>query len=151
MPSRPRRGRGRAGQRLLPGLLAAAPLAMLGSPAAAKEPRDPAPEIALDLTLQPTVRWTGCEGGNAPTPPMGWNSYNAFNLDIDKAKVLASAELILASGLAAKGHRYIDLDEGWWGGATPMAAWWCARRNSRPRSKPMAPPASARSPIASTP
>jgi alpha-galactosidase len=67
----------------------------------------------------------------AQTPPMGWNSWNAFGADIDETKLMASARLLVDSGLAAKGYRYVDIDDGWWpNGACPMAACWCARRPS---------------------
>lgn len=68
-------------------------------------PRDP---------LAPTGRWSANTDGRAPTPPMGWNSWNAFATDVDEEKVLASAQKIVDTGLAAKGYRYINLDEGWW-------------------------------------
>jgi len=74
----------------------------------------PAPSSVWADELDPTGQWTAYEGGNAALPPMGWNSWNAFALDIDEEKILGSAETIVASGLAAKGYRYIDLDEGWW-------------------------------------
>jgi hypothetical protein len=45
---------------------------------------------------------------------MGWNSWNAFFTDVDEEKVFASARLMVESGLAAKGYRYVNLDEGWW-------------------------------------
>jgi hypothetical protein len=45
---------------------------------------------------------------------MGWNSWNAFGSAIDEEKLLASAQIIRATGLQAKGYRYIDLDDGWW-------------------------------------
>jgi hypothetical protein len=45
---------------------------------------------------------------------MGWNSWNAFNTDIDEAKILGSARILVSSGLAAKGYRYVNLDDGWW-------------------------------------
>lgn len=79
-------------------------LSLLASPAAA-QPRDP---------MQPTGRWTANAGGRAPTPPMGWNSWNAFMTDVDEEKVMASARLMVESGLAAKGYRYVNLDDGWW-------------------------------------
>jgi hypothetical protein len=72
------------------------------------------PGIARADSLAPTGRWTAYTRGNAPLPPMGWNSWNAFGSDIDEAKVMGSAEVIVQSGLAAKGYRYIDLDDGWW-------------------------------------
>ena len=64
--------------------------------------------------LAPTGRWSAYAGGNAPRPPMGWNSWNAFGSAIDEDKLLASALIIRNSGLQAKGYRYIDLDDGWW-------------------------------------
>jgi hypothetical protein len=64
--------------------------------------------------LAPTAKWTANTAGRADTPPMGWNSWNAFYTDIDEEKVLASAKIIIDSGLAAKGYRYVNLDEGWW-------------------------------------
>jgi len=85
-------------------LAAAAAMTMLGSTAAAA-PADP---------LAPTGRWTAYVRGAAQLPPMGWNSWNAFGSDINEAKLLGSAQAIIDKGLAAKGYRYIDLDDGWW-------------------------------------
>ncbi|WP_443971605.1 NPCBM/NEW2 domain-containing protein [Sphingobium sp. CR28] len=65
-------------------------------------------------TLSPTGRWTAYSRGAAQLPPMGWNSWNAFATDIDEEKLLASAQIIIDSGLAKKGFRYIDIDDGWW-------------------------------------
>lgn len=72
-----------------------------------------APSYGQD-PLAPTGRWSAYGGGHAPTPPMGWSSWNAFFTDIDEEKVLASASKLVDSGLAAKGYRYINLDDGWW-------------------------------------
>jgi hypothetical protein len=44
---------------------------------------------------------------------MGWNSWNAFASAVDEEKVMGSAKRIIDSGLAAKGYRYINLDDGW--------------------------------------
>src|SRR5262245_52164079 len=63
--------------------------------------------------LAPTGRWTGYTHGRAATPPMGWNSWNAFASAVDEEKVMGSANRIVESGLAAKGYRYINLDDGW--------------------------------------
>jgi alpha-galactosidase len=88
----------------LASLLAAA--ALLDTPAFAQEPAaDP---------LTPTGRWSAYTQGRADLPPMGWNSWNAFNTDIDEAKILRSARRMVESGLAAKGYRYLNLDDGWW-------------------------------------
>ncbi|MBO9707941.1 MAG: NPCBM/NEW2 domain-containing protein [Caulobacter sp.] len=64
--------------------------------------------------LAPTGRWTAVTTGQAARPPMGWNSWNAFHTDVTEAKVLDSAKAIVDSGLAAKGYRYINIDDGWW-------------------------------------
>ena len=76
----------------------------LVSPATAAAPIDP---------LAPTGRWSAYTAGRAATPPMGWNSWNAFQTDIDEDKILGSAQRIVDTGLAAKGYRYINLDDGW--------------------------------------
>ncbi len=64
--------------------------------------------------LAPSGRWTGVTTGQAAKPPMGWNSWNAFHTDVTEDKVLASAQALVDSGLAAKGYRYVNLDDGWW-------------------------------------
>ncbi len=63
--------------------------------------------------LAPTGRWTAYAAGRAATPPMGWNSWNAFASAVDEEKVMGSAKRIVDSGLASKGYRYINLDDGW--------------------------------------
>ncbi len=69
---------------------------------------------AADKPLAAQGTWSVTARGSAPLPPMGWNSWNAFGTDIDEEKVIASAQLIVDSGLAAKGYRYINIDDGWW-------------------------------------
>ncbi len=64
--------------------------------------------------LAPTGRWTAYQRAAARTPPMGWNSWNAFTSDIDEEKVMASAKVLVDAGLAAKGYRYVNIDDGWW-------------------------------------
>lgn len=71
-----------------------------------------APLSAEDL--EPTGTWTAHAAGQAQLPPMGWNSWNAFYHDVDESNVLASAQVIVDSGLAASGYRYINIDDGWW-------------------------------------
>ncbi len=64
-------------------------------------------------TLAPTGRWSTYTAGRAQTPPMGWSSWNAFATDIDESKILGSAEALVRDGLAAKGYRYVNIDDGW--------------------------------------
>src|SRR3954470_18466741 len=63
--------------------------------------------------LAPSGKWTGYNAGSAATPPMGWNSWNAFASAVDEEKVMGSAKRIVDSGLASKGYLYINLDDGW--------------------------------------
>lgn len=72
------------------------------------------PAVARTDALAPTGKWSANTDGAAKLPPMGWNSWNAFGTDVSEEKVLASARIIAESGLAAKGYRYIDIDDGWW-------------------------------------
>ena len=81
--------------------------AMLGAALCASVP-------AFADPLTPTGRWTANTDGAAPVPPMGWNSWNAFNSDVDEEKVLASAQALVDTKLASLGYRYVNIDDGWW-------------------------------------
>jgi alpha-galactosidase len=52
--------------------------------------------------------------GVAPTPPMGWNSWDSYGFTIDEAAFRANA-LELAK-LKADGWTYAVIDEGWYMG-----------------------------------
>lgn len=98
----------RAGQpmawKIVCGSLAAA-LTLLFTPAHASSPGDP---------LAPAGRWEGATSGRASTPPMGWNSWNAFRTEVDEAKVLGAAQTLVDSGLARLGYQHVNIDDGWW-------------------------------------
>ncbi|MET9960682.1 ricin-type beta-trefoil lectin domain protein [Streptomyces sp. NPDC006326] len=80
----------------LPCLTAAALLALClpSSPAAA----DPTATSDTPLAL---------------TPPMGWNNWAHYMCDIDEAKVLANADALVSTGLAAKGYDTVTVDDCW--------------------------------------
>ena len=69
---------------------------------------------AQTAELQPSGRFSVYGGQAAATPPMGWNPWNAFRTEVDEGKIMANADKIKRSGLAAAGYRYINLDDGWW-------------------------------------
>ena len=48
----------------------------------------------------------------APTPPMGWNSWDAFGLTIDEAAFRANATVL--AGLKSYGWNTAVIDEGWY-------------------------------------
>ena len=51
----------------------------------------------------------------ALTPPLGWNSWNVWGPAVDDAKVRAAADALVASGLAAQGYGYVNIDDAWEG------------------------------------
>nr|WP_198999993.1 glycoside hydrolase family 27 protein [Flavobacterium sp. ASV13] len=51
--------------------------------------------------------------GLAMTPPMGWNSWNTFETNIDEKLVKETADIMVSSEMAAAGYNYIVLDDGW--------------------------------------
>ena len=69
---------------------------------------------AQTTQLQPSGKFSVYGGEAAATPPMGWNPWNAFRTEVDEGKIMANADKIKSSGLAAAGYRYINLDDGWW-------------------------------------
>ena len=56
---------------------------------------------------------TGKFEGLAMTPPMGWNSWNTFDTNIDEKLVKETADIMVSSGMAIAGYKYIVLDDGW--------------------------------------
>jgi hypothetical protein len=48
----------------------------------------------------------------APTPPMGWNSWDAYGLTIDEADFKANATVL--AGIERFGWQYAVIDEGWY-------------------------------------
>ena len=51
----------------------------------------------------------------APTPPMGWNSWNVFRCDIDEAKIRGMADAMVQSGMRDVGYEYLIIDDCWQG------------------------------------
>jgi alpha-galactosidase len=49
----------------------------------------------------------------APAPPMGWNSWNTFQTNINEELVKGIADVFVASGMKDAGYTYIVLDDGW--------------------------------------
>lgn len=51
--------------------------------------------------------------GLAKTPPMGWNSWNTFEVNINEELVKQTADIMVSSGMREVGYTYIVLDDGW--------------------------------------
>jgi alpha-galactosidase len=52
-------------------------------------------------------------GNLAPTPPMGWNSWNTFQTNINEQLVKDIADVMVSSGMKDAGYTYLVLDDGW--------------------------------------
>ena len=52
-------------------------------------------------------------GGLAPTPPMGWNSWNRFHCDIDARLIRETADAMVSSGMRDAGYEYVNIDDCW--------------------------------------
>ncbi len=61
---------------------------------------------ALGMTMDPQTL-------PAPTPPMGWNSWDSYGLTVRESEVRANAEW-MAAHLKQYGWQYIVVDEGWY-------------------------------------
>jgi alpha-galactosidase len=64
---------------------------------------------------QRSLRIVGSDDALVRTPPMGWNSWNAWGPTVDAQKVTAAAAALERSGLAAHGFQYVVIDDGWEG------------------------------------
>ncbi|MGE7136473.1 glycoside hydrolase family 27 protein [Luteibacter sp. NPDC031894] len=51
----------------------------------------------------------------APTPPMGWNSWNHFAGRITASDVRAMADAMVATGMRDAGYVYVNIDDTWVG------------------------------------
>ena len=51
--------------------------------------------------------------GLAPTPPMGWNSWNTFAANISEDLIKGVAHALAASGMQKAGYNYIVIDDCW--------------------------------------
>ena len=68
--------------------------------------------LALGLLLQPAPA-QALDNGLARTPPMGWNTWNAFRCDIDQWKIKGMADALVKTGLRDAGYVYLNVDDCW--------------------------------------
>jgi alpha-galactosidase len=53
------------------------------------------------------------DDGRAPTPPMGWNSWNKFGCEVSETLIRDAADALVANGMKDAGYRYIVIDDCW--------------------------------------
>jgi alpha-galactosidase len=78
--------------------------ALAAAPPPARRRRQVLPELE---DIPPT--------GSAPTPPLGWNSWNLFRDGVDDRAIREMADAIVDSGLRDAGYVYVNIDDGWQG------------------------------------
>jgi alpha-galactosidase len=61
----------------------------------------------------------GTAGMLAATPPMGWNSWNTFQCNMNEALIKQIADTFVSSGMQAAGYEYVNLDDCWMDGRDP--------------------------------
>jgi len=49
----------------------------------------------------------------APTPPMGWNSWNKFGCKVSETLIKEMADAMVATGMKEAGYEYIVIDDCW--------------------------------------
>ena len=49
------------------------------------------------------------------TPPMGWSSWYSYSGGVSQENILKTARLLVSSGLAQYGYRYVNIDDCWQG------------------------------------
>ncbi|HKJ34735.1 MAG TPA: glycoside hydrolase family 27 protein [Balneolales bacterium] len=55
------------------------------------------------------------QNGLAKTPPMGWNSWNAFHTHINERQIKEVANAMVNDGMEAAGYKYLIIDDAWLG------------------------------------
>ncbi len=102
---------------------------MFGPPPGKAPPKGaPGPLIAVRLTpemerardaARPKISLPAIRdlppNGLALTPPMGWNSWNAFRTKIDDKTIREIAGALVKTGMRDAGYRYLIIDDGWQG------------------------------------
>jgi len=53
------------------------------------------------------------ENGMALTPPMGWNSWNAFRGNINETQIKEIIDAMVSSGMRDAGYTFVNLDDNW--------------------------------------
>ncbi len=81
--------------------------------------------LKLALKLTPFLMFFMCglsaaqmTGGSsqaslAPTPPMGWNSWNKFGCNVSEKLIREIADAMVSSGMKAAGYQYVNIDDCW--------------------------------------
>lgn len=68
--------------------------------------------LSLTLVIAP---FAVAQTTPAPTPPMGWNSWNHFAGKVTDADIRAAADQLVSTGMRDAGYVYVNIDDTWQG------------------------------------
>ncbi|HEX8628623.1 MAG TPA: glycoside hydrolase family 27 protein, partial [Catenuloplanes sp.] len=83
---------------MVPGVIVA------GGPAQGAGVKPPAVTAPAPAASAPTL---------VPTPPMGFNNWNAFGCDVNETLIKETADVFVSSGLKDAGYEYVNIDDCW--------------------------------------
>lgn len=73
-------------------------------------------KFAFSLLLFLFLYMNICTAQEPKPPIMGWSSWNHFRIDIDEKMIQEQADAMISSGLYDAGYRFINIDDGYFGG-----------------------------------
>lgn len=71
---------------------------------------------ASDKVLNSELEKSAPPAGPAETPTMGWSSWNAYRVNISDKLIMKQADLLVDLGLDKCGYKYVNIDDGYFGG-----------------------------------
>lgn len=75
--------------------------------------------LILGFLLLPSIVFCNTNRVLALTPPMGWNTWNTFNCNINEKLIRESADALISSGMKDAGYEFINIDDCWQVGRNP--------------------------------
>jgi alpha-galactosidase len=69
--------------------------------------------LCAGLLLVPADVARSAEMELAPTPPMGWNSWNKFACNVSEKLIKETADAMVTSGMKDAGYQYVVIDDCW--------------------------------------
>ena len=69
--------------------------------------------VGTSATLLPPATSAQTSTSLAPTPPMGWNSWNKFGCNVSDKLIREMADAVVSSGMQAAGYQYVNIDDCW--------------------------------------
>ncbi|MCU1315062.1 MAG: Alpha-galactosidase [Candidatus Acidoferrum typicum] len=69
--------------------------------------------VGTSATLLAPATFAQTSASLAPTPPMGWNSWNKFGCNVSDKLIREMADAVVSSGMQAAGYQYVNIDDCW--------------------------------------